>query len=142
MSIGRIGVLLLAACVAIGGGIWAFADTGRDPRIGAIDLDEGAVRREDAGDEIASVEDDGPEGDEEDDRTGRGDGGRTRGNDRTRGGVDTGDGDRTDGNDGTAGGDNTGDGDATDGNDGTGGGDNTEVTYDAPAGTTTGGGTT
>lgn len=102
MSTGKLSIGVLALAVAIGGGIAALADTNDDRSIGAIELDDGAVRRDESADEVAGIDDDG-----------------------------------------TGGGDNTGDGDATDGNDGTAGGSNTgDVTYDAPAGTATGGGDT
>jgi hypothetical protein len=134
MSTGKVAIVLLVACLAIGGVIAALTDTDDDAPVGAIDLDDGVLRRDDAVDEIAGVDDD-------DDH--KKDGDRTKGNDGTSGGNNTGDRDRTNGNDGTGGGDNTGDGDATDGNDGTGGGNNTgDVTYDAPAGSATGGDTT
>jgi hypothetical protein len=134
MSTGKAAIVVLVACLAIGGGIAALTDTDDDSPVEAIDLDDGVLRRNDAGDEIAGADDD-------DNRNKDGD--RTKGNDGTGGGNNTGDGDRTKGNDGTGGGDNTGDGDATDGNDGTGGGNNTgDVTYDAPAGSATGGDTT
>jgi hypothetical protein len=134
MSTGKVAIVVLAACLAIGAGIAALTDTDDDAPVRAIELDDGVLRRDDAADEITGVDDD-------DDRDKDGD--RTKGNDGTGGGNNTGDGDRTNGNDGTGGGDNTGDGDATDGNDGTGGGNNTgDVTYDAPAGSATGGDTT
>jgi len=117
MSTGKLAIVVLAVCLAIGGGIAALADTSDDTAVGAIALDDGVLRKDDAADEIAGIDDD------YDDRSKDGDGTR--------------------GNDGTGGGNNTGDGDATDGNDGTGGGNNTgDVTYDAPAGTGTGGDTT
>jgi hypothetical protein len=116
MSTGKAAIVVLVACLAIGGGIAALTDTDDDAPVEAIDLDDGVLRRNDAGDEIAGADDD---------------------DDRIK------DGDRTKGNDGTSDGNNTGDGDATDGNDGTGGGNNTgDVTYDAPAGSATGGDTT
>ena len=118
MTTGRLAVLALAAVLAFGGLGTAFAALGDDgeddARTAAIEL-----RKDDAGSELVSDEDDD-----------EGDGDRTRGNDGTRGGDNTGDRDATAGNDGTRGGDNTGDGDATWGNDGTGGGDNS---YVAPA---------
>ena len=151
MSTGRLAILVLAACLAIGGGIAALADTDDGRTIEAIDLDDGAFRKDDAAAEVTEVEDDDDRGDGDrtrgNDGTGggnnTGDGDGTAGNDGTGGGNNTGDGDATAGDDGTNGGDNTGDGDGTDGDDGTNGGDNTgDVTYDAPAGTDTGGGDT
>ena len=117
MSIGKLAIAVLAVCLAIGGGIAALADSSDDTAVGAIDVDDGVLRRDDAADDIVGVDDD------DDDRSK--------------------DGDSTRGNDGTVGGNNTGDGDATDGNDGTNGGDNTaDVTYATQAGSATGGGTT
>jgi hypothetical protein len=98
MGMGKVAIVVLTACLAIGGGIAALTDSNDDAPVGAIELDAGVPRRDDADDEIAG-------GDEGDDR------------DK--------DGDRTDGNDGTGGANNTGD-----------------VTYDAPAGSFSGGDTT
>jgi hypothetical protein len=134
MSIGKMAIAVLIACLAVGGGIAALADTRQRTSVEPIALrdgDEAALRRDDAGDEILAPA-------EDDDNTGDGD--NTIGNDRTAGGDNTGDGDNTIGNDRTAGGDNTGDGDGTIGNDGTAGGDNTaDVTYATAAGSASGG---
>jgi hypothetical protein len=134
MSIGKMAIAVLIACLAVGGGIAALADTRERTSVEPIalrDRDEAALRRDDAGDEILAPA-------EDDDNTGDGD--NTIGNDRTAGGDNTGDGDNTIGNDRTAGGDNTGDGDGTYGNDGTAGGDNTaDVTYATAAGSASGG---
>jgi hypothetical protein len=134
MSIGKMAIAVLIACLAVGGGIAALADTRQRTSVEPIALrdgDEAALRRDDAGDEILAPA-------EDDDNTGDGD--NTIGNDRTAGGDNTGDGDNTIGNDRTAGGDNTGDGDGTYGNDGTAGGDNTaDVTYATAAGSASGG---
>jgi hypothetical protein len=152
MSTGKVAIVVLVACLAIGGGIAALTDIDDDAPVEAIDLDDGVLRRDDAVGEIAGADDDddrnkdgdrtkGNDGTGGGNNTGDGDG--TNGNDGTSDGNNTGDGDRTNGNDGTGGGDNTGYGDATDGNDGTGGGNNTgDVTYDAPAGSATRGDTT
>ncbi|HEV2757681.1 MAG TPA: hypothetical protein VG318_18120 [Actinomycetota bacterium] len=112
MSTGKLAIAVLALSLAVGGGIAALADTNDDRSIGVIELEDGVLRKDDSADEVAGVD----EGD---------------------------DADRTRGDDGTDGGNNTGDGDGTNGDDGTGGGHNTgDVTYDAPAGTATGGGDT
>jgi hypothetical protein len=136
MSIGKMAIAVLIACLAVGGGIAAFADTSERTSVGPIALregDEGALRRDEAGEEVLAPS-------EEEDDAGDGDG--TVGNDATAGGDNTGDGDATAGNDGTGGGDNSGDGDGTYGNDGTAGGDNTaDVTYATSAGTAASGGT-
>jgi hypothetical protein len=152
MSIGKMAIAVLIACLAVGGGIAALADTRERTSVEPIalrDRDEAALRRDDAGEEIlAPAEDDDNTGDGDNtignDRTAggdnTGDGDNTIGNDRTAGGDNTGDGDGTIGNDGTAGGDNSGDGDGTYGNDGTAGGDNTaDVTYATAAGSASGG---
>jgi hypothetical protein len=130
MSAGKVAIAILALCLAIGGGVAALAETGEDRAVEAIDLDDGVLRKDDAADEIAGVEDD-------DDDDG------TRGGNATNGGDNTRESAEIVGNDGTNGGDNTGDGDATGGNDGTNGGDNTrDVTYDTEAGSDTAGGAT
>ncbi len=116
MSMSKLAVVAVALGLALGGLGSAFtneprSDDGGDP----VALD---VRRNEQGEEVAPSDDDD-----------RGDGDRTRGDDRTSGGDNTGDRDAMAGNDGTRGGNNTGD--WTGGNDGTGGGDNTAA---APAG--------
>ena len=117
MSLGKVGVLLLAVALGALGIGAALADNrelGQGSSIALVD----DVRKNEIDDELVADDDDGPAGGP--------DGDDTNGNDLTNGGNDTGaDGDDTGGNDRTGGGDNTGDGDGTGGNDGTNGGDNT-----------------
>lgn len=90
MTLGRLAVSVLAGALALGGAVAALPDDPQPAAVQAIDLnDDGAkVRRDDAAENIAAVEDEGDD--------------------------DTEGGDATEGNDGTGGGDHTGDRDATD----------------------------
>ena len=84
MNTGKVAIVGLVASLAVGGGVAALADTSDDRVVRAIEMrerDDGALRKDDAGEEIAAVDEDD--------------------NDRT------GDRDRTSGDDGTSGGDNT-----------------------------------
>jgi hypothetical protein len=93
---------ILAGAFVLAMGVGIAAVTSPDIGFGdvpAIDLDDEAIRRLDASDD---VDDDGADDD--------GDGDDTRGDDGTGGGNNTGDGDNTGGNDGTGGGNNTGGG--------------------------------
>jgi hypothetical protein len=97
MTIGKIGVLVLAIALLSFGVGSAFADWRQADVGAAIQLADVDARKTEGGqDDVVQV------GDEDE-----GDGDKTRGNDGTSGGNNTGDGDRTRGNDGTGGGDNT-----------------------------------
>src|SRR5918997_7059791 len=111
----KLTVLTLAALLALGGLGVAFIRSFDDGD--AIAVEPVELRKDDADAALVAEQDDD-----------EGDGDRTRGDDRTRGGDNTRDRDRTRGDDGTRGGDNTGDRDRTHGDDGTRGGHNTDGT--------------
>ena len=107
---GRTLIIILAAIIAVGGIATAFASMGDDDpqRVSEVE-----VRKDDATEDEAVV-DDTPDNDPDPDTRARaGDGDDTRGDDGTRGGENTrddrtrGDGDNTRGDDGTRGGENT-----------------------------------
>ena len=103
MTTGKLVVAGLAVSLALGGGVAALTDDPAETQFQAISLDdrdEGVIRRDDIGDEIAAVDDD------DDDPTGDGD--ATGGNDGTNGGNNSysGGDDASDSADGGSGGTN------------------------------------